>query len=254
MLSNGIRRFDLYDFFAVFIPGATFLAGILPFLPEESNLGSPGIIVPIIILGFAVGRAIHSAATQFDVFWGNESHRERFVQEIEQPDMLPEDTVDRFFDACCNQFKDLGLCETRNSSIKNGDDIEQLYTLVRSYIHMDSRGRSRTFQAVYAFYRSMWLVAVSLCLIYYGYGFLRILGVTEGAVDYYTYISALGIPVAYIIAGAISIAAFCYSIFRRAKNQHQKYFIQYLLADFLVLYETSGNPEPGDPSVDPDQR
>ncbi len=249
MLSNGIRRFDLYDFFAVFIPGTTFLAGLLPFMPEAANVGSPGIIAPLIILGFAVGRAIHSGATQFDQFWGNDSHRERFISEFNHPNMLPEETVNRFFDACCDQFSDLGLCDTRDSSISNGDNIEQLYTLVRSYIHMDSRGRSRTFQAIYAFYRSMWLVAASLCVIYYAYGFLRLLGLTKGAVDYYTYISALGIPVAYIIGGAISIAAFCYSIFRRAKQEHQRYFIQYLIADFLVLYETSDSPDSGDPSI-----
>lgn len=172
MIQKGIRQFDLYDFFSVFLPGATFLIGLFPLVPNETSFGI-GIAGVIVVLGFVVGRAIHSTAIIFDRFWDNDDHRDVFIQQICDPNVLSTEVMDRFFNACCEMYDGLGLCDTRRMSVDTEtDEIEPLYTLVRSYVHMDSRGRSRTFQAVYAFHRSMWLVSLLLAFVYYAYAFL----------------------------------------------------------------------------------
>ncbi|AFO59130.1 hypothetical protein NJ7G_3913 [Natrinema sp. J7-2] len=43
------------------------------------------------------------------------------------------------------------------SSSDYGDRLKDLYGLVQGYIHMDARGRSRTFEAVFDFYQCMLL-------------------------------------------------------------------------------------------------
>lgn len=247
MIRGGLRRFDLYDFFSVFLPGATFIIGLLPFLPVDANLGI-GAVGVIVVLGFVVGRAVHGSAILFDQYWENRGHRQEFLDQLADPTVLPAEIVDRFFDVCCEVYADLGLCENRAESIESDDEIEPLYTLVRSYIHMDSRGRSRTFQAIYAFYRSMWFVSLLVAGIYYAYSFARLLGVTTGAVDYYTYVSSLGVPTAAIMGLSTAVGLFAYRVFRDAKKRHQRYYIQYLITDFLTLYEASDRLDGGDPA------
>lgn len=247
MIRGGLRRFDLYDFFSVFLPGATLVIGLLPFLPSDTEfgVGAAGIIV---VLGFVIGRAIHGSAILFDQYWENSGHRELFVDQLTNPEVLSPSIVDRFFHICCEVYDDLGLCEDRSESVAS-DDVEPLYTLVRSYIHMDSRGRSRTFQAVYAFYRSMWLVSLLLGCVYYVYSIARLLGVTVDTVDYYTYISSLDVPTAAIMGLSIAVALFAYRVFRDAKERHQRYYVQYLITDFITLYEAGGQLNSGDPST-----
>ncbi|MEZ3116855.1 hypothetical protein RYH80_13145 [Halobaculum sp. MBLA0147] len=249
MIRGGLRRFDLYDFFSVFLPGATFIIGLFPFLPVDTEFGV-SLVGATVVLGFVVGRAVHGIAISFDNYWENKGHREEFLEQLAEPDVLPANVIDRFFDVCCEVYTDLDLCEDRTTSVESDDDeLEPLYTLVRSYIHMDSRGRSRTFQAVYAFYRSMWLVSLLLAFVYYVYSFARLLGVTTGAVDYYTYASSLGIPTAAIMGLSVSVGLFAYRVFRDAKTRHQRYYVQYLISDFITLYEASSRLDSGDPTA-----
>ncbi len=249
MIRGGIRRFDLYDFFSVFLPGATLLIGLFPFLPNDTSF-SVGFVGILIVLGFVVGRAIHGTAILSDRFWKNDSHREVFLQELSDPEVLPPSVMDRFFTVCCEVYDGLGLCDSRRASIDaDDDDLEPLYTLVRSYVHMDSRGRSRTFQAVYAFYRSMWLVSFLLGGVYYGYAILRVLEVTQETVNYSTYIGSVGLTPAIIMAVVAAVVLFSYRVFRDAKERHQEYYVQYLISDFLTLHEAEDAIEDGDPTV-----
>jgi len=248
MIQRSVRRFDLYDFFSVFLPGATLLIGLFPFLPSGVTLGV-GVAGIVVVLGFVVGRAVHGTATTFDEFWDNDDHRDVFLQQISDPTVLSAEVMDRFFDTCCQVYDGLGLCETRRESIDaEADELEPLYTLVRSYVHMDSRGRSRTFQAVYAFHRSMWFVSLFLAFVYYWYAFLTAFPVSQETVSYQTYISLTGLHPGVVTAGATVVALFSYRVFRDAKHRHQRYYVQYLISDFLTLYETE-TMEDGDPTV-----
>lgn len=249
MLRRGISRFDLYDFFSVFLPGAALLAGLLPFLPTTVS-GSPGFLAVLIVLGFVVGRAIHSGAIFSDKILQRRTHRELFLEQLREPTLLSDSVVDRFFDVCCLVYSDLDLCDSRTTAASENDDdeLKPLYTLVRSYIHMDSRGRSRTFQAVYAFYRSMTFVSTILAGVYAAYGFGRYLGVIQGTVNYQSHIGSLGLPPLILIFVLPAALLFVQTLFRTGKMRHQRNYIRYLVSDFVTLYEAEQEIEDGDPS------
>ncbi|MEZ3144792.1 hypothetical protein [Halobaculum sp. MBLA0143] len=99
-----------------------------------------------------------------------------------------------------------------------------------------------------AVHRSMWLVSLLLGGLYYGYSFLRVLEVTQKTVAYQTYISSAGFPPEIIMAVATSVGLFSYRVFRDAKHRHQRYYVQYLVSDFLTLYEAE-RIEDGDPTT-----
>ena len=249
MLAGSTRRFDLYDFFSVFIPGTTFVLGTLPFLPHQTPIDSIGLLLPMIILGFSVGRAIHTAANSIDDRFDTDGHRDHFRWELQQTEAgdMDQGVVDRFYKRSKELFgDDIGLPDDRSEV--TGAQADALYALVRSYIHIDSRGRSRTFQAVYSFYRSMWLVSLLLCGLYFGYGLIRMSGLSQEMVDYYTYISSLDISAVVFVFGSLVVITSSYTTFRGAKSTYQRYFIQYLISDFLVLRDSNSGIQAGDPT------
>lgn len=250
MLAGSTRRFDLYDFFSVFLPGTTLVLGTLPFLPQQTSLGSVGILLPIVILGFSVGRAVHTAANSIDARFDNDGHRDHFRWEVRKTNEgdMDQGVVDRFYKRSKELFgEDIGLPDDRSDVTEKQADA--LYALVRSYIHIDSRGRSRTFQAVYSFYRSMWLVSLLLFGVYFGYGLIRMSGISQEMVDYYTYISSLEISAAVFVFGSLMVVTSSYTTFRGAKTTYQRHFIQYLVSDFLVLRDSNTGLQPGDPTL-----
>lgn len=235
MMNTSPRQFDLYDFFSVLLPGVSFLLGVFPFFPNSSPISSLGAIVPVVVGGFVIGRAIHAAAVRIDDFFEHTSHRERFRNELQDPSVLPTSTVDHFYDECKAEFKDTGLPQGRGEL--DGDDHkrtgESLYGLVRSYIHIDARGRSRTFQAVYAFYRSMWLTSVLVYVFYLGYSVFTLFEVR--IVTYVSFIGVIGISANVVFLTSTTVLLGSFLTFRYAKTAYQIHFIQYLISDFIVL-------------------
>lgn len=258
---SGTRRFDLYDFFSVLLPGTAFLLGLVPYLPQDSNPTSLGVVFPLLAAGFIVGRSIHSAAVIIEkrhkepapnagmirtgviypvmgiIFahdWENDiSHRRRFVNELTSPDNMEEELVEAYFKSCARIFEDLELPDER---AKVGEECaETLYDVTRSYIHIDGRGRSRTFQAVYAFYRSMWLVSLMLAVAYMSYGIIDLTNVNSGTISYTSLVGSLGIPGWIISLGGFALAVAGYYTFSSAKRDYQEYYVEYLFADFVVL-------------------
>lgn len=249
MIRRSISRFDLYDFFSVFLPGAALLAGLLPLLPEDTSIG-PGFLGVLIVFGFVVGRAIHSGAIYSDEKLQRRTHRDLFLEQLREPTLLSDSIVDRFFDVCCAVYSDLDFCDSRATAARRNeeDELKPLYTLIRSYIHMDSRGRSRTFQAVYAFYRSMSFVSTILAGVYAMYGLGRYFGLVQGSVNYQSYIGSLGMPPLILISVPPAAALLSQTLFRTGKMRHQRNYIRYLISDFVTLYEAEHEIEEGDPS------
>lgn len=322
MIGGSVRRFDLYDFFSVLLPGIAFILALSPFLPEKTNVSSVWAVLPILAGGFVIGRAIHSMTVIIEdppkgkpsevgrfrwlVFvlpvnafcrsFAKETHRDKFVKELREPAILNEELVDGFYEECVETFSSIQLPESRadvkpnkyprlppgkeaetlgerttmawqdvkkkwksdeelvldflhERSVKYGilqgrmkkssDRLlyESLYGLVRSYVHIDSCGRSRTFQAVYAFYRSMWFVSFSVFIIYLSYSALRISNQNTGLVGHETYISWLGIPDFAILLASLIVAYGGYVTFSEAMKDYQDYFVQYLISDFFLLAE-----------------
>lgn len=237
MLSGNTRRIDLYDFFSVLLPGVALLLGVVPFLPRNTDLGAVGTLLPLLVGGFVFGRAVHTLAVLIeDYYEAAPTHREKFIQELRNPEDLSEATVGAFYEECVNS---MGILNDEESHWKqdNVDEqkLEDLYGLVRSYVHIDSRGRSRTFQAVYSFYRSMWIVSVIIASIYFLYGILKAIGATEGLITFTSFFGTLGLEPGIIVLGSQVVALVSYELFSNARSDYQKHFIRYLIADFLIL-------------------
>jgi len=233
VLNQGTRRFDLYDFFSVFLPGAALLLGLFPFLPEGTDVFGIGLVLPMVIAGFVAGRAIHAVAIDLEEHMT--SHREAFISELESPCNVSEDTVDAFYTECRTFFPQLDLAEDR-SAVENKDEVfESIYGLVRSYIHMDSRGRSRTFQAVFAFYRSMLIVSILLILVYILYTGILAANLSSGVASYTTFLGSLQISPTVLVSGIFVVATGLYLTFRNVLSDYRGYFVQYLISDFIII-------------------
>ncbi|WP_282347415.1 hypothetical protein [Haloferax volcanii] len=236
MLNAGTRRFDLYDFFSIFIPGAAVILGFLPFYPKDMPTPTGATIAIVIIGGFVVGRGIHAAALWAEQQAGAVTHRQIFRAELKSPSCLSPDLAREFYDDCLDAFEPEGLPEEwEQLDSKHDDELDALYTLVRSYIHMDARGRSRTFQAVLDFYRSIWVGSFVVAAFFMGYALFSELGALNGIVEYQTYYGSLGVPSSITFYGAVFIVGGAYGTFERVRSDYREFYIQYLFSDFVVL-------------------
>lgn len=255
MIKEGTRRFDLYDFFSVLLPGAAFVIGLLPFLPQELPIFTPVMVAFLIIWGFVFGRALHVVGVAVDDFNGltilgkdiytgsvSTGHRDRFIKELLAPEYVTKHLATQFYAVSRNEFPELELPLYRRDldQDENETDLKMLYGLVRSYIHMDSRGRSRTFQAVLDFYRTMMVTALLLAAIYFSYaivsGIAPFSGTTLGVlVGYQSHLGAISPQPGAIAFVSIIFFIGPYFAFKKARPPYRGYYIQYLMSDFLIL-------------------
>lgn len=243
VLGGSTRRFDLYDFFSVLIPGVGFIGGLVPFLPKTVSFSGVFGIIVIVVGGFVSGRALHALAISVEDFFDEKSHRDLFIREIRHSNSISDKLIKDFLKEC-NQATSLDLNpETRN--ILQRDNIEASYTFTRSAVHIDGRGRSRTFQAVYAFYRSTWLAGLILGAFYLIYPVARYLEVTQNVASYASIIGS--IDVNYSILGLLGIVLSLglFRTFRQAERDYRRHFVEYLISDFLVIQRLQGvDPQP----------
>jgi hypothetical protein len=244
MLTESTRQFDLYDFFSVLIPGAAFLIGVAPFLPNQAVSFSVPSVIVLIILGFVFGRFIHASGLLLERFFGATSNRDYFISELENPSSTSPSLVDEFYRCAQDAFPSVDIPDER-SELKEkdfSDELEQLYVLVRSYIHMDARGRSRTFQAVLDFYRGIWVGSLFLVIIYVAYVVIVVLGWnSREIIGYQSYLGALDIHFAIIFFAAVFVLGGAYATFEQVRSDYRAYFVQYLFSDFVVLRDEIEN-------------
>ena len=235
MLREGTKQFDLYDFFSVLLPGIAFILGTFPFLPHNTEVFSPGLIIPLLVGGFVVGRAVHATSLWIEQRAGAASHREVFRSQFRNPTVVTPELAESFYAACDETFTEMNLPDARGEVVEDQLLVDTLYALVRSYVHMDARGRSRTFQAVYDFYRSMWIISLILtgCYVFYAIG--TALGWFENQAGYLSYIGSLDITPGLIVLASIIVMAGSYLTFRRVRQNYREFYVQYLLTDFVVL-------------------
>lgn len=238
MIEEGTRQFDLYDLVSVLIPGSVFTVGLFPFLPEDTGLLSTAGLVVVLLLGFVFGRGIHAVGIQLESHEAATSHREVFRREITNTDDLSDDVVDQFYQTARRRFELGFLNEDREQldSDQDASDIDALYDHVRSYIHIDARGRSRTFQAVLDFCRGMMLASGILSLIYLVYAVALVTGFNDSSwAPYVSYLGSYELRPALIAFGALFITAGAYITFERIRSDYRTYYIEYLITDYLVL-------------------
>lgn len=160
------------------------------------------------------------------------------------PNCLSEDLAEKFYNSCIEAFEPDDLPNKWcNLQPKHEDELDALYTLVRSYVHMDARGRSRTFQAVLDFYRSIWVGSFMVAVLYMGYALLSELNALDGIVNYQSYYGTLGLPSVITFYGAVLVIGSAYGAFERVRADYRNYYIQYLFSDFVVLQADDTNTE-----------
>lgn len=263
------RLFSLYNFFSVFLPGLVFIVCVAPLFPRNLPLNAFTAVVPLLAMGFVVGQALHSLAVGAQRLFGFESHRERFARTVcnAETDAEAGDSIRaEFVEAFESTELSMSLRETSprdepegtesapgleppelvrlgagsrplvESSTDDGQVLsrraEEVYTLVQSYIHSDNRGRSRTYEAIYAFCRSGWLGSFLLWMVYWLSIGISVFWDFPFYEPWLATITANNHVVLYASAYLFVPSAF---IFKYAADQYQRYFIQYLLTDFVVL-------------------
>lgn len=252
MLNQGTRRFDLYDFFSIFIPGASAVIALFPFVPAGGSVPLSGVIGVVVVGGFVIGRGIHATALWVEGIANATTHRELFIDEVINPNCVSDELATQFYSACHSAFDTSELPKKRDDlGDEHRANLEDLYTLVRSYVHIDGRGRSRTFQAVLDFYRSIWVASFMLALVYMFYGTLTASGIlSPGIIRYQSYLGTLGIHYSFMFYGAVAVVGGAYGTFRRVRSDYREYFVQYLFSDFVVLEGMpQGNPPSGGGSL-----
>lgn len=238
MVAESVNQFDLFDFFSVLIPGITLLIGFYPLLPVENNITGITAISIVLILGYVVGRGIHSVA----VWWEDVGHREIFRGEMREPVVVPYTVSRTFYKQCRSDYPELHLPRNPNEALNR--TIDTLYTHVRARTHMDGRGRSRSFQAIYAFYRNVAFVGASLGATYFMYGLLggtfetlQRYGIAVEMAEYpYTSILLdLGISPGLLIPASSGLSLVVWLICKKSMEKYQQHYITYLISDHFHL-------------------
>lgn len=265
MLKGATRTFNLYNFFSVLLPGIAFVLALAPFFPAGHEIDPILTVVPLLAGGFIIGQAVHSIAVVWQSHTTKRTHREQF-QELLKDDVLEkysdvdyegeddvldpeqlitEDVLKSFYNRCDGRFDSIDLPEFDDRREAPERVLRDLYTLVRSVVHMDGRGRSRTFQAIYAFCRSMWVSMLVLWVVYFVYIVIRLLNVhtdtlstlasPEARPTYTPVLSTtIGNPmVVFLLATAVFLSG--HKVFRTATDEYKQYFTQYLITDFLLI-------------------
>ncbi|WP_144426043.1 hypothetical protein [Halanaeroarchaeum sulfurireducens] len=241
---NNSSFFGLYDFFSMFIPGTTLIIGLLPFLPQRLVLKPYELAFLVIILGYVVGRGVHSAAESADNFLNNPNHRDLFISALgnEHPNSSVGDLFDSFYNRAKADLPINGVPDDRTEA--SGSLLGIMYVHARSKLTMDGSGRAKTFQATFAFYRSIHFVMVALAAIYIFYSIVHYYELIPGGLDFITYIGGLGIPPQIMVGASEFLAGISFFTFHDAKGDHRQYYIQYLIQEYLIVTESEDEYSP----------
>lgn len=172
MVIRPVSKFNLYDFFSVLFPGAITISMLFPFAPEGVSFQPLVLIAVLILAGYIVGQVLHTLSVALIESVGGITHRDQFARELEGKGELPRDVAVSFMLSCQEAFN-LGKTESPihdpQNQITQPVDCREYYELIRTYINIDGRGRSQTYQALYAFSRSMLLGSLVAGLVYVFY-------------------------------------------------------------------------------------
>ncbi|WP_143105117.1 hypothetical protein [Halogeometricum rufum] len=109
----------------------------------------------------------------------------------------------------------------------------ELYPLVQSYIYNSEVGRSRMFQSIFSFARSMFVLLTGLPVLYAIHFYFRQNGTIARPPKYLLYFPSyadfMEVVIPLCIAGALLFGYTAYS--------YKRYFAEYLISDFVALRE-----------------
>ncbi|MFC7202511.1 hypothetical protein ACFQJC_03225 [Haloferax namakaokahaiae] len=227
------RLFTVYDFFSVFLPGLATVLGLFMILPEEIDINFFVALIPILVLSFVFGQALHSLSALSESLLNSTplvtSHRTQFSNYILENGN--EHVVTKFKECCAATFRDDSLL-LEEGDVPDASEWKSLYPFVQSRIYTNGKGRSRTFQAIFAFSRSMSVFLFGLPILYLIHYNLSYLGLIISRPPKYLlffpnfqeFIEAVW-PLSWM-----GMAIFIYS-----SHTYKKHFSQYLVSDFVSI-------------------
>ena len=233
-MASPFRLFSLYDFFSVFIPGLATLIGFYMLLPRPEHISIVAAVIPVLVLAFVFGQALHSFADFTEDAIGKlgiaPRHRTMFAKKISEPDQPEKRIVAVFKKECESLFSDPSLIDDGDDG-PGDEDWEALYTIIQSYINCSEVGRSRKLQAIYAFSRSMAVLLFGLPIVYLVHYYFRTVSIVDRPPKYLKFFPTFGdfievsLPLCWL--GAI--------LFTYSRYTYRQYFIQYLISDFVSI-------------------
>lgn len=265
-------QLDLYDFFSVLLPGVYFLITLIPIVPTSLPLGTATAAVVLLVVGYVVGRALHTTAESLDTSPSNrdtfvnaitsrnegddtylDERIREFLQKLRYGDLVvtgiewigrsaseKEDGVEILNDELKDRFygavkQDSGLDLPYDRTVADESDINALYVYVRSQLYHHGNARSQSFQAIYAFYRSTYLATQLAAFLYIVYSFGQLGGYWSRIGNYSTFIGGLELSPAAIFAVTEVILIASLITLYDAKDDYRKYYIEYLITDYLTI-------------------
>lgn len=232
MSYNPVQRINLYDLYTILIPGVAVVIFLSPFLPDDTSIGSLPLLIPLIVTGFVVGRIFQILSAILDREFGRPSHREIFSDELENTPNTSDELIDALFSSLNTRFSSLNFPD--NASRLSDEQATEVYMLISDSINFSGRGKSRTFQALSDFYRSMWFVSIVIGWIYYIYGIMYWNGMLVGMANYTSIIGSLGYPPPLISLVGTFIGFGGFALFSEAHSFNKELYIRYLIVDFVA--------------------
>ncbi|GAB6861248.1 hypothetical protein ACFR97_14385 [Haloplanus litoreus] len=230
--------FSKYDFFSVFVPGLATVFGFYMIIPKEIDIPVVSAIIPTLVLSFVFGQALHSLSVLVENLIGKvgfaATHRDQFYSRLNQDS---DTTAKKVEEICESHIEDDGIDGELDFSSDSNDAV---YSFVQSYVYIHDIGRSRTFQSIFAFSRSMTVFLFGLIPLYLTHQYLREVGVVARDPKYLVFFPNFGdfaqtvIPLAFM-GGLV----FWYSAYK-----YKSYFVEYLITDFISL--NASDVETGD--------
>jgi hypothetical protein len=235
-MARPFRLFSVYDFFSVFIPGLATLLSFYLLLPKPITIGIIAAVIPILVLSFVFGQALHALSALFESKFSNwtriMSHRDHFGHKLANPDEGEQRVINRFKKECGFMLGDTEIMKQTDELTK--DEWKRLYPIIQSHVYQTQSGRSQTFQAIYAFSRSMLILLTGLPILYLIHYFFRtIIPRIDRDPKYLLYFPSfwdfIEVAIPLCILGALLFAYSSYS--------YKRYFVQYLVADYILERE-----------------
>lgn len=232
-MARPFQLFSVYDFFSVLLPGLATVFGLYMLIPIAIEIGIIAALLPILVLSFVFGQALHSLSAGLEALLSDittlSNHRTQFGKYIcDNPD---EHLVQKFKEDCAYKFHDCKLMDTQQNGCST-DTWKELYPYIQSHIYTNDTGRSRTFQAIFAFSRSMTVFLFGLPILYGIHFLLDSSGVIVSRPPKYL----LFFPnFPEFIEAVWPLSWIGMFIFLYATYSYKRYFVQYLISDFVSI-------------------
>ncbi|WP_162562347.1 hypothetical protein [Salinigranum rubrum] len=219
-------KFNLYDVFSNFLPGAYLLLGIaLPFAPPSLELGGVTVLHLLIslILAFILGSAIQALAADL---YGRKTAFERRMDRIQNGDAAHEgeSVINQHFVALCDSELKIKNLTNENQRFKNWG---WLFKLLLSDLEDSSKNRTLRLQALHLSARGLSLSSFLLALYYIPFLIPEI-----NSLSNFSYLFLVPMIVLSLVLG---------EVFRGRSKHFEDDVSQYLISEFVLKYRDELN-------------